>query len=205
MRRSFAFDERSESVEMPGWWRLEYTSRMRDRRSGFTLIEMMFTVAVISILAAIALPSFFGETRKTKAFSEVQPMFNDLRVRLEQYIQENGKYPPTIGETTFHPAGTPVATQRPINPLPPEWQDLKVRITGNDTVYCGYTWVTGLADDDTNVGLQAAAAPFNFVPPTTTDWYYLLAKCDMDGDPAVFSWYFASSANPEIQRLDEGK
>jgi prepilin-type N-terminal cleavage/methylation domain-containing protein len=176
---------------------------MRDRRSGFTLIEMMFTIAVISILAAIALPSFFGETRKTKAFSEVQPLFNDLRVRLEQYIQENGKYPATIGEATLHPAGTPGATQRPINPLPTAWQNLKVRITGNDTVYCGYTWVTGLAGDAANVGSQGAAAPFLFVPPST-DWYYLLAKCDMDGDGVKFSWYFASSANPEILKLDEG-
>src|SRR5262245_37121659 len=107
-----------------GQSRMRYTARMRDRRSGFTLIEMMFTIAVISILAAIALPSFFGETRKTKAFSEVQPMFNDLRVRLEQYIQENGKYPATIGEGTLHPAGTPIATQRPINALPTAWENI---------------------------------------------------------------------------------
>jgi prepilin-type N-terminal cleavage/methylation domain-containing protein len=194
--------ERSFAFSGAGAW--GYTAHMRDRRSGFTLIEMMFTIAVISILAAIALPSFFGETRKTKAFSEVQPLFNDLRVRLEQYIQEHGRYPATIGEATLHPAGTPVATARPINPLPIAWQDLKVRITGNDTVYCGYTWVTGLAGEAINVGPKASVAPITFVPPST-DWYYLLAKCDMDGDGSVFSWYFASSANPTIQRLDEGE
>jgi len=175
---------------------------MRDRRSGFTLLELMVTIAVISILAAIALPSFFSEARKTKAFSEVQPMFNDLRVRLEQFIQENGKYPTTIGEGTLHPAGTPIATKRPINPLPPAWDALKVRITGNDTVYCGYTWVTGLANDNVNVGPQASVT-FTFAPPST-DWYYLLAKCDMDGDGVVFSYYFASSSNPTIQRSAEG-
>ena len=180
-----------------------YTPAMRDRRSGFTLLELMVTIAVISILAAIALPSFFSESRKTKAFSEVQPMFNDLRVRFEQYMQENGRYPATIGEGTLHPAGTPVATRRPINPLPTAWQAIKVRITGNDTVYCGYTWATGLANDDINVGPQAAAPPFIFVPPPT-DWYYLLAKCDMDGDGLAFSYYFASSSNPAILKLDEG-
>lgn len=182
---------------------MRYTPAMRDRSSGFTLLELMVTIAVISILAAIALPSFFSESRKTKAFSEVQPMFNDLRIRLEQYLQENGQYPATIGEATLHPAGTPVAIARPINPLPAAWQNIKVRITGNDTVYCGYTWATGLANDAVNVGPQAAAPPFIFVPPTT-DWYYLLAKCDMDGDGAVFSYYFASSSNPTIVKHDEG-
>jgi type II secretory pathway pseudopilin PulG len=164
---------------------------------------MMFTVAVISILAAIALPSFFGEARKTKAFSEVQPIFSDLSVRLEQYVQERGTYPPTIGEGTLHPAGTPVATQRPINPLPTEWQDIKVRITGNDKVYCGYTWVSGLAGDGANIGAEATTR-FGFTAPAI-NWYYLLAKCDMDGDPSAFSWYFASSVDPTIKRADEGR
>lgn len=180
-----------------------YTLAVRHRDSGFTLIELMVTVAVISILAAIALPSFFSESRKTKASAEVQPMFNDLRVRLEQYMQENGRYPATIGESTLHPTSTPSATKLPLNPLPAAWQALRVRITGNDEVYCGYTWVTGLANDGSNIGPQASAAPIIFTAPST-DWYYLLAKCDMDGDGSVFSWYFASSDNPTIQRLNEG-
>jgi hypothetical protein len=97
-------------------------------------------------------------------------------------------------------------TRQPIHPLPDAWQKLKVRISGNDTVYCGYTWATGLANDNANIGPQAsAAAPngFGFATPPT-DWYYLLAKCDMDGDGTVFSWYFTSSTNPTIIKLHEG-
>ena len=180
---------------------------MRGQQSGFTLIELMITLAVIAILAVIALPSFFSESRKTKAFSEVQPIFNDLRIRLEQYLQENGKYPPTIGETTLHPATAPAPdmTRQPIHPLPDAWQKLKVRISGNDTVYCGYTWATGLANDGANIGPQAGVFGFGTPSPPSTDWYYLLAKCDMDGDAATFSWYFASSTNPTIQKLNEGR
>jgi len=177
---------------------------MRDRASGFTLIELMITLAVIAILAVIALPSFFSESRKTKAFSEVQPMFNDLRIRLEQYLQENGRYPATIGEDTLYPAA-PSTTRQPLNPLPPAWQAIKVRISGNDSVYCGYTWATGLANDGANIGLQASVFGFGTPSPPSTDWYYLLAKCDMDGDGATFSWYFASSTNPTILKLNEGK
>jgi type IV pilus assembly protein PilA len=176
---------------------------MRRRESGFTLLELMVTIAVISILAVIALPSFLSESRKAKASSEVQPMFNDLRVRLEQFMQENGQYPATIGEATLHPTNTPGTTKLPINPLPTAWQNLKVRVTGNDQVYCGYTWVTGLANASTNIGPRASATPFDFTAPPT-DWYYLLAKCDMNGDGSVFSWYFASSADPKIKMLNEG-
>jgi len=175
-----------------------------DRESGFTLIELMITLAVIAILSLIALPSFFSESRKTKAFSEVQPMFNDLRVRLEQYLQENGHYPATLGEAALHPASAPSTTRQPLNPLPPEWQAIKVRISGNDAVYCGYTWVTGQANSSANIGAQAGAFGFGTPTPPQTDWYYLLAKCDMDGDSSTFSWYFSSSVDPTIQKLNEG-
>jgi type IV pilus assembly protein PilE len=186
---------------------------MRERESGFTLIEMMVTLAVISILAVIVMPSFFRESRKTRAFSEVQPLFNDLRVKLEEFLQERGTYPPTIGEGTLHPAALPDGTLHVLNSttvfLPQAWLDIKVRISGNNQVYCGYTWATGLANKDDNVGpiakASATAIPpvgFGFVAPAT-DWYYLLAQCDMDGDGS-FSYYFSSSIDHRIQKLNEG-
>jgi prepilin-type N-terminal cleavage/methylation domain-containing protein len=175
---------------------------MRERESGFTLIELMMAVAVVAILAVIALPSFFSESRKTKAFSEVQPMFNDLRVRLEQFLQENGKYPATIGEGTLHPSTAPSTTRQALNPLPVAWQDLKVRISGTDEVYCRYTWATGSANDGGNIGTEAGL--FGFTAPST-EWYYLLAKCDMDGDNSAFSYYFTSSTDPTIKKRNEGR
>src|ERR1700755_2567351 len=157
---------------------------MRDRESGFTLIELMVTVAVIQILASIALPSFFGESRKNRAISEVQPLFNDLRVRFEQFLQENGHYPTSLGEGAFYPPGAP-STPRTLDTSTDPWKQVKLRTSGNDQVICGYTWATGLANDNTNVGSEART-DFTFVAPAA-EWYYLLAKCDMDGDGSVFS------------------
>lgn len=180
---------------------MRYSAGVRDRESGFTLLELMVTIAVVAVLAAVALPSVFREARKARASAEVQPMFNDLRVRLEQYLQENGAYPATIGEGTLHPGGVPSPTPAAINPLPATWQAIKVRISGNDRVTCRYTWATGLANDGTNIGAQGTA--FAFAAPAV-DWYYLLAVCDMNGN-GTYSYYFASSTNPNIQKLNEGE
>jgi len=179
---------------------------MQDREAGFTLLELMVTVAVIAILAAIALPSFFGETRKAKASSEVQPMFNDIRIRLEGLLQENGRYPasPAGGEAALQPAGAPSTAK---TALGDPWPILRLRTSGNDRVGCRYAWVTGAPADP--IGPQATR--FGFVKPAS-DWYYLLAKCDMDDSGAApvgspsdgFSWYFASSTNPTLLKLNEG-
>lgn len=160
----------------------------------------MIVVALIAILAAIALPSFFGDSRKAKAGGEVGPMFNDLRTRLDQYFQENGTYPATIGESTTWPT-TPGPSQQTLIPLPTAWQNVKVRLTGPTNVYCGYTWVTGNAGDATNIGAKGTA--FGFTAPATA-WYYLLAHCDMDGSTTKDSYYFSSSVNPTIQKQNEG-
>jgi prepilin-type N-terminal cleavage/methylation domain-containing protein len=184
---------------------VRYTLAMRDREAGFTLVELMVTLAVVSILAVIALPSFLRESRKTRASSEIQPLFNDLRVKLEQYLQENGKYPDTIGEAAMHPDNKPVGTLRALFPVPKEWDTIRFHNSGNDKVYCSYTWATGLADKEDNVGKVAGDDPpdgFAFKVPAIS-WYYLLAKCDMNGDGA-FSYYFASSTNPSIQAINPG-
>jgi prepilin-type N-terminal cleavage/methylation domain-containing protein len=186
---------------------------VRRREAGFTLIELMVTVAVILILAAIAIPSFFGEARKARAIAEVTPMFNDLRIRMEQYVQERGVYPDTLGENGLHPTASPDATLRPIAPggvLPGPWQAINVRISGPDEVRCGYTWVTSRSVNGTvgptagNAGPKGKAAPFSFVAPAN-DWYYLLAKCRMDPTHTGYSWYFTSSLDSSIRRDNEGQ
>ncbi|HMG20365.1 MAG TPA: hypothetical protein VK607_03575, partial [Kofleriaceae bacterium] len=105
----------------------------------------------------------------------------------------------------------PPAWDLTTNPLPTAWTDIKVRISGTDQLLCSYTWVTGLAGAIAGAGPiatgSATATPpvgFGFTAPTS-DWYYLLAKCNMDGDPATFSWYFTSSVDASLKKLNEGQ
>lgn len=58
---------------------------------GFTLIELMITVAIIGILASIAVPSYRDYILRGK-IAEATSTLSDLRVRMEQYYQDNRSY-----------------------------------------------------------------------------------------------------------------
>ncbi|HEY2336990.1 MAG TPA: type IV pilin protein [Burkholderiales bacterium] len=63
---------------------------MRKQR-GFTLIELMVTVAVIAILAAVALPSYSDYVKRGK-IQEATTNLLAVRTKLEQYYQDNRRY-----------------------------------------------------------------------------------------------------------------
>lgn len=58
---------------------------------GFTLIEVMITVAIVGVLAAIAYPSYTQYVRRGKIVEALGEL-STLRVRLEQYYQDNRNY-----------------------------------------------------------------------------------------------------------------
>jgi len=175
-------------------------ARTRTQQSGFTLLELMVTVAIVGVLAAIALPSFTSSARKSKGDSEVASYFGELAVREEQYAVENGKYlatgtsESTTFPTTPTPNGTSVAT------LPTAWQTLKIR-TPESTARCGYVVMAGTKAD---AGGAMATGTFGFTTPQK-NWFYILARCDLDGDSAVDSYYFISSENAKIQKINHGQ
>jgi type IV pilus assembly protein PilE len=58
---------------------------------GFTLLELMITVAIVAILAGIALPSYNDYVLRGK-FAEAKGNLADLRVKMEQYYADNRVY-----------------------------------------------------------------------------------------------------------------
>lgn len=80
------------------------------RLKGFTLIELMITVAIIAILAAVALPNYSDYVTRSK-FTEAHGQLADLRVKMEQYYQDNRRYSTTTGGGTCGIGAAPVTTQ----------------------------------------------------------------------------------------------
>lgn len=79
---------------------------MRRDNKGFTLIEVMVTVAIIGILAAIALPAYTDYVKRGKIVEAPGNLAN-FRVQTEQFYQDNRNYGPAGGACT-----TPVPTDK---------------------------------------------------------------------------------------------
>lgn len=62
------------------------------QQAGFTLVEVMVTVAIVAILASVALPSYQNYVRRGQ-LTEATNTLSDLRVRMEQFYQDNRTYP----------------------------------------------------------------------------------------------------------------
>ena len=73
------------------------------RSRGFTLIELMIAVAIVAILAAVALPSYSEYVRRGR-ITEAISTLSGMRVKMEQYFQDNRTYVGACGG-----AGTSVA------------------------------------------------------------------------------------------------
>ena len=73
--------------------------------SGFTLIEVMITVAIVAILAAIAVPSYNEYVQRAR-ITEATSNLSDMRNKMEQYFQDNRTWTPGGGTTPPCTAGT---------------------------------------------------------------------------------------------------
>lgn len=77
----------------------------RTRKKGFTLIELMVTVAIVSILASIAYPSYMSSVLKGKR-AQAKVALAELLQQQERFMTQKNCYMAFTTDTT----GTAVAT-----------------------------------------------------------------------------------------------
>lgn len=67
----------------------------RNAQSGFTLIELMITVAIVGILAAVAYPAYTDSVRKGKR-AEARTALMNLLQQQERYLTQMNTYSETF-------------------------------------------------------------------------------------------------------------
>ena len=71
--------------------RTSATRTVPQRVAGFTLIEVMITMAIVALLAMIAYPSFMQSIRNSNR-SDAQAALARVSVNLERFFATNGTY-----------------------------------------------------------------------------------------------------------------
>lgn len=69
----------------------------RRKQGGFTLIELMITVAVIGILAAVSYPMYQNAMVKNRR-SAAQAFLADVAQRQQQFLMDNRSYAGTVSD-----------------------------------------------------------------------------------------------------------
>lgn len=140
---------------------------MRAQR-GFTLIEVMITVAIIAILAAVALPSYSAYVLRARVTDAIKGL-SEGRLKMEQYYQDFRTYT-TGGATDSCQAAAGPA------PTPKDTQSFTFLCSGRSaTAYTitatGIGSMTGFTYTINDANTQAtAAAPSGWAAPCATRW-----------------------------------
>ncbi|CAH0441676.1 type IV pilin protein [Ralstonia pseudosolanacearum] len=111
--------------------------------AGFTLVELMVTLAIVAILAAIAYPSYSSYIMKSHR-ADAKTALLDLASRQERYFALQNNYASTPSALGYVGTAFPVALQ-----------------TNGQTYYQLYVQVTGAPGTSTLPGFSASAVPAN--------------------------------------------
>jgi len=74
---------------------IRYSTRLREH--GFTLVELMVVMLIISILLAIAVPSFISSIRSARAAALRQDL-HTMRDAIEQYTEDKQQAPQSLDD-----------------------------------------------------------------------------------------------------------
>jgi type IV pilus assembly protein PilE len=136
------------------------------RQSGFTLIELMVTVAIVAILAGIAIPSYTIYITRSK-IQEATSNLLAMRTKMELYFQDNrsfvgacapGTVAPLPASLKYFTISCPTLTDGPP-------QAYTIRADGTDPSLVGLTLTINQANVRTTVSV-----PAGWTLPSTNCW-----------------------------------
>src|SRR5205085_7682991 len=90
---------------------LEETYSQPTRRAGFTLVEIMIVVAIITLLAALAIPGILRARKRAQA-SRVKDDLRLIEAAVDQYAIETQRQPGSVVSVSDWTAYLKTETQR---------------------------------------------------------------------------------------------
>jgi general secretion pathway protein G len=76
---------------------LRLKNPIRQRESGFTLVELMIVMLIIGVLAAVAIPSFISSIRNAKE-AALKEDLHVLRDAIDSYTMDKNKAPQSLDD-----------------------------------------------------------------------------------------------------------
>lgn len=141
---------------------------MKKRFKGFTLVELVITIGVITILVGVATPQIIGYVNRSK-IARVQMELTSLRSALQSYYSDWGEYPSSLdalrgdgaGERNTTGSVSQTGLQGPIDyiekdlPVDIFWTDeddknYKYAVNGDNTSFV--LWSNGPNKDGLGIG-----------------------------------------------------
>ncbi len=200
----------------------EGVTRVRSR--GFTLVEMMVVVVIISILATLSVVGFRKLTQSSHV-SEATNMVQNIRVAQEGYHSETQQYANITAVASFpsgngaaggalYPRSPQYGIQSSWGPACPsgcnagvDWSVLALHVDG--PVLFGYATIANPATCPASVMVNGTT--FTLTPPplmatpVLSDWYAIGAEADLDGNAGGYTDVFGFSWTNQIYVSNEGQ
>ena len=71
-----------------------------DRKAAFTLAEVLITLTILGVVAAVSIPSIINHYEQRVTVTKVKKMYSTLTTAYDQYLVENNWVKPTYAGTT---------------------------------------------------------------------------------------------------------
>jgi general secretion pathway protein G len=139
---------------------------------GFTLIEILLVVILLSVIASMVIPRLTGRSKRARISIAKTDILGNIPTALDLYELDNGTYPTTeqglkalITQPTGHPLpqkwSGPYLKKPPIDPWnnPYQYRFPGSQNTDYDLFSYGPDGQEGGGDDITNWGIEDEAAP----------------------------------------------
>ena len=138
--------------------------RLYRRNRGFTLIELMIVVAVIAVLAAVALPSYFDSIRKSRRADAINLMSQVAQAE-ERWRANNTTYSDNFGSSFLNVRPTAASVTTLSEPY------YTITVNGNDgTNYRVRAVATGSQVKDTKCAameMRMSAGTLSYISSTS--------------------------------------